>query len=220
MTVRFLLRGGSFSVPGEAEAPWQQCRLCLRSDWQAPVVWVQRAVRPQAPSGLGALGSISDSVHHLVLGCPFSWCALVNPDGSKLTIWLFLRHQTTRPLQASLCSRESLGVAHRPPCPACLPPSPTPTGRQLPEPLPGHLLWVWVPQRVSWSILGGMGPLEAVQVSSRREPLPGFNLAAFKMTSFLSEPAASLLTTPRGQELGLGAVLNPRAWHTAQLCAG
>ena len=149
-----------------------------------------------------------------------SLLSLVNPDGSKLTIWLFLRHQTTRPLQASLCSRESLGVAHRPPCPACLPPSPTPTGRQLPEPLPGHLLWVWVPQRVSWSILGGMGPLEAVQVSSRREPLPGFNLAAFKMTSFLSEPAASLLTTPRGQELGLGAVLNPRAWHTAQLCAG
>ena len=62
--------------------------------------------------------------------------------------------------------------------------------------------------------------MEAVQVSSRREPLPGFNVAAFKMTSFLSEPAASPLTTPRGQELGLCAVLNPRAWHTAQLCAG
>lgn len=43
--------------------------------------------------------------------------------------------------------------------------------------------------------------MEAVQVSSRREPLPGFNLAAFKMTSFLSEPAASLLTLPEGRSL-------------------
>lgn len=91
-----------------------------------------------------------------------------------------------------------------------------PYGRQLPEPLPGHSLWVWVPQRSS----EGPSLEEWVPWRLSRSVRGGFNLAAFKMTSFLSEPAASPLTTPRGQELGLCEVLNPRAWHTvgAQLC--